>query len=461
MAEQSGSREGGAPRTQAAHGGLRVQPAALATAGIAVGRAWVFGVSVAMVSWTIVLFGAVHDAYTGFRLGRFDLGNMVQAVWSTAQGRPLEIDRQRHGRADDPPRRHVDPFLVLLAPRVEGLAVAAVAGPRADRGRRARRSARVLACADAASKANASQDSSRLAYLAYPWVATSANGAIHPVTFAITFLLFCVWFLETDRLVPFAMFALLTMSTGELMGLPILALGIWFAFAHGRRRGGHRDRRLGFAWTAFALLVVVPHYRIGDNQFFGFYDQIGGSPQGVLKMLFTHPWTVLGALVEGHDIAYLLWLAVPLLGLFFLSPGLAAVAIAAAAGERPVGLQVDDRSALSQRRSGDPVPHRGDRVRHRAGSALSVAGSPPAVFSLLGDDQPRGRAVGTHRGRDAVRRPAASVGRACRGSRGGGRRRARRSSGVDEQQRRRARLGPEVRLYGAEHRARASGSSST
>ncbi len=31
-------------------------------------------------------------------------------------------------------------------------------------------------------------------------------------------------------------------------------------------------------------------------------------------------------LVEGHDIAYLLWLAVPLLGLFVLSPGLAAVA---------------------------------------------------------------------------------------------------------------------------------------
>ena len=42
-----------------------------------------------------------------------------------------------------------------------------------------------------------------LTYLAYPWVATSAVAAIHPVTFAITSLLFCIWFLETDRLVPF------------------------------------------------------------------------------------------------------------------------------------------------------------------------------------------------------------------------------------------------------------------
>ena len=44
-------------------------------------------------------------------------------------------------------------------------------------------------------------------------------------------------------------------------------------------------------------------------------------------MLFTDPATVLGALVEGHDIAYLVWLGLPLLFLFVLSPGLAAVAL--------------------------------------------------------------------------------------------------------------------------------------
>ena len=43
-----------------------------------------------------------------------------------------------------------------------------------------------------------------LGYLAYPWTATSAVGAIHPVTFAIPLLLFCVWFLDTNRLLPFA-----------------------------------------------------------------------------------------------------------------------------------------------------------------------------------------------------------------------------------------------------------------
>jgi uncharacterized membrane protein len=295
------------------------------TADIAVGRTWVLAVSAGMVSWTILLFAAVHDAYTGFRLGRFDLGNMVQAVWSTTQGRPLESTDNATGEQIIRLGGHVDPFLMLLAPvwkvwpspmslaLVQIAVVALGAVPVFWLARRRLESEHIAGLL-------------AFAYLAYPWVATSAYGAIHPVTFAITFLLFGVWFLETDRLVPFLVFAVLTMSTGELMGVPILALGIWFAFAHGRRAAGAAIAGLGLAWTAFALLVVVPHYRTGGNQFFGFYDHIGGSPQGVLKMLFTHPRTVLGALVEGHDIAYLLWLAVPLLGLFFLSPGLAAVA---------------------------------------------------------------------------------------------------------------------------------------
>ena len=279
-----------------------------------------------MFCWTVVLFAAAHDAYTGFRLGRFDLGNMVQAVWSTTQGRLLEDTDNATGEQMVRLGGHADPFLVLLAPvwaiwpsplslaLAQIVVVSVGALPVFWLARRHLESEHVAGIL-------------ALGYLAYPWVATSAYGAIHPVTFAIPFLLFCVWSLDTDRLVPFAVFALLTMSTGELMGLPVMALGIWFALAHGRRLVGAAITFAGLAWTAFAIFVVVPHYRGTDSQFFGFYDQVGGSPEGVVRMLFTNPGTVLGALVEGQDIAYVLWLAVPLLGLFFLSPGLAAVAL--------------------------------------------------------------------------------------------------------------------------------------
>ena len=45
----------------------------------------------AMTVWSAVLFATARSDYVGFRFGRFDFGNMVQAVWSTAHGRPLDV----------------------------------------------------------------------------------------------------------------------------------------------------------------------------------------------------------------------------------------------------------------------------------------------------------------------------------------------------------------------------------
>jgi uncharacterized membrane protein len=279
-----------------------------------------------MLGWTIVLFAIVRDGYLNFRTGRFDLGNMVQAVWSTANGRPLETTHGATGEQIVRLGSHVDPFLALLAPlwmvwpSPLALAFAQIAVvslgalPVFWLGRRhvgSERAAGLLA----------------LGYLAYPWLATSAGAAIHPVTFAIPLFLFCVWFLDTDRLIPFAVCASLAMTTGELMGLPIAALGIWFALARGRRWAGGGIALLGVAWTFVAIYFVVPAFSGAGSIFYGFYDQVGGSPEGVIRTVFTDPMTIVGALFETYDIVYLIWLGVPLLGLFLLSPGLAAVAI--------------------------------------------------------------------------------------------------------------------------------------
>jgi uncharacterized membrane protein len=289
-------------------------------------RAWTLVVWGAIAGWSALLFVIVRGAYVNFREGRFDLGNMVQAVWSTAHGRPLEVT---HGSTGEQLVRlggHVDPFLALLSPLwivwpsplVLGLAqvvvVALGALPVFWLGRRhlgSESAGGLLA----------------LAYLAYPWTATSAAASIHPVTFAIPFFLFCIWFLETDRLLPFAVFAVLAMSTGELMGLPVAGLGIWFALARRQRWAGAWIAAAGSAWTFVAIQVVVPAFSGDESMFFGFYDEVGGSPAGVVRTLFTDPGTIVGALTEPHDIAYLVLLGLPLLFLFVLSPGLAAVAL--------------------------------------------------------------------------------------------------------------------------------------
>jgi uncharacterized membrane protein len=289
-------------------------------------RAWTLAVYGAMVAWSGVLFLIVRRSYTNFREGRFDLGNMVQAVWSTANGHPLEIT---HGATGEQMTRlggHVDPFLALLAPLwlvwpsplvlayAQVVVVALGALPVFWLARRhlgSEPAAAILA----------------IGYLAYPWTTTSAAASIHPVTFAIPLFLLCVWFLDTERFVWFGVAAVLAMSTGELMGLPIACLGIWFALARRERVAGALITAAGFAWTFLAIYVVVPHFSGEGSIFYGFYDGVGGSPAGVVRKLFTDPGTVLGALIEGHDIAYLVWLGIPLLFLFVLSPGLAAVAL--------------------------------------------------------------------------------------------------------------------------------------
>jgi uncharacterized membrane protein len=289
-------------------------------------RAWTLTVWGAMAVWSGVLLFIVRGSYVNFREGRFDLGNMVQAVWSTANGHPLEVT---HGATGEQLVRlggHVDPFLALLAPvwlvwpsplalaSAQVVVVALGALPVFWLARRHLESEPVAAVL-------------AIAYLAYPWTATSAAASIHPVTFAIPLYLFCIWFLDGDRLGWFAVCAVLAISTGELMALPIACLGIWYALARRRRVAGAVIAVLAFTWTLVALYVVVPHFLGEGNIFYGFYDHVGGSPVGVVETLFSDPLTVIGALVEGHDVAYLIWLGVPLLFLFVLAPWLAAVAL--------------------------------------------------------------------------------------------------------------------------------------
>ena len=288
--------------------------------------AWTLAVWGAMLAWSGVLLLIVHRNYTRFREGRFDLGNMVQAVWSTAHGHTLEVTSGPTGEQMTRLGAHVDPFLALLAPLwlvwpsplvlayAQVIVVALGALPVYWLGRRHLDSEPLAALL-------------AIGYLAYPWTATTAAASIHPVTFAIPLFLFCVWFLDTERLVWFGVCALLAMSTGELMGLPIACLGIWYALARRERVAGALIAAGAFAWTFLAIYVVVPHFAGEGSMFYGFYDGVGGSPAGVVRKLFTDPGTVLSALVEGHDIAYLLWLGIPLLFLFVLSPALAAVAL--------------------------------------------------------------------------------------------------------------------------------------
>jgi uncharacterized membrane protein len=252
-----------------------------------------------------------------FSTGRFDLGNMVQAVWSTAHGHPLRVT-DLAGEQISRLGSHVDPLLVVFAPLwwlwpsadvllvVQALAIALGALPVYR-----------LACKHGFTSHGALAFA--LAYLLYPATTWLTLNEFHPVALATPALLFAIWYLDENRLLPFAAFALVAALSKEDIPLVIAALGFWYAFARRRRAAGLAIAVLGLAWTVLAVKVVIPHFSPSGSAFEGRYDEARHD-------LFHPVALVRFAYDNGAALRYLGELVLPLAALCLLSP-LALVAL--------------------------------------------------------------------------------------------------------------------------------------
>ena len=272
----------------------------------------------------IVAFGAGMGAlaalqHRAFATGRFDLGNLTQAVWSTAHGDFLQTTSLQ-GRQISRLGAHFDPVVAALAPLwwlwpdpslllvVQSVAVATGALP-------------VFLLARKHLGSEWAGLGFALVYLLYPPTQWLVLDDFHPVALATPLLLAAIWFLDENRLLPFAVAAGLACLTKEHVGLAIAMLGIWHALAHGRRRAGSVIALAGAAVAVVATVVIVPGYAPGKGSpFEGRYAAVGGSPLDVLETAVIHPVRVLEAAIEGRDLSYLKHLLLPLLGLPLLAP---------------------------------------------------------------------------------------------------------------------------------------------
>ena len=257
--------------------------------------------------------------HRSFETGRFDLGNMVQAVWATAHGNPLRVTDVR-GEQITRLAAHVDPVLVFFAPlwrvwpsptmllAVQALVVALGALPvfwlaRTHLG--SERAALALA----------------LAYLAYPPVQWLTLNEFHPVALACPLLLFAFHALDHDRLGRFALFAALAALTREEIALVGAGFGVWYALARRERLAGSVIAALGVGVAFAAIELVVPYFNEGEgSRFYSRYDEVGGSPGGIAETALRDPGKLLGAAFEGRDLRYLAALVLPLAGLSVVAP---------------------------------------------------------------------------------------------------------------------------------------------
>jgi uncharacterized membrane protein len=275
--------------------------------------------------WTaIAAFAAGFSAlsvlrHRAFQTGRFDLGNMVQAVWSTAHGHPLSVTGLR---GDEISRlaAHFDPALALFAPLW-------LVWPSPDSLLVSQAVAVALGAVPVFWLARKHLDSERaglgfaLAYLFYPPTQWLTLNEFHPVALACPLLLFAFWYLDEDRLIPFALFALAAVTTKEEVGFVVAGLGIWYALARRRRIEGALIAVAGVAVSAFAIELVIAHFnRAGSSSFFSRYNEVGGSPRGILRTAVTDPWKIVTSAFTGRGLGYLAELLVPLGLLALLSP---------------------------------------------------------------------------------------------------------------------------------------------
>ena len=275
-----------------------------------IGGAILFAVIYALLSW--LKYRAYMDA-------RYDLGNMVQAVYNTAHGHFLEITT-----GDLTPRQmsrlgsHVDPILALFALpwlvwpspvmllAAQAAIVATGAWPAYRLGVRATRdpSAGALLAG---------------AYLLYPALGFLVLNEFHPVALATPLLLWAFLYMDEDRWVRAAIFLVLAAACKETVPLVIAFMGAYFALRK-RSLWPLLVTVLGIAWFAVAVWGVIPHYNGDQSTFISRYGDYGDGAGAVAKNALLHPGQTVSDLLSESNLHYWLELLWPFGFASLLSP---------------------------------------------------------------------------------------------------------------------------------------------
>ncbi len=275
-----------------------------------IGGAILFAIVYSLLSW--LKYRAYMDA-------RYDLGNMVQAVYNTAHGHFLEITT-----GDLEPRQvsrlgsHVDPILALFAlpwlvwpsPVMllvgQAVIVATGAWPAYRLGTRVTRDPSAGAFLAGA-------------YLLYPALGFLVLNEFHPVALAAPLLLWAFLYMDEDRWVRAAVFLVLAAACKETVPLVIAFMGAYFAI---RKRSPWPllVTGVGLAWFAAAVWVVIPHYNGAQSAFIARYGDYGDGALSVVKHAITHPGQTVADLFAESNLRYWLRLLWPFGFTSLLSP---------------------------------------------------------------------------------------------------------------------------------------------
>ncbi len=270
------------------------------------------------------LFAAVYALlswlkYRAYMDARFDLGNMVQAVYNTAHGHFLEITSgELKPRQMSRLGSHVDLILALFAlpwlvwPSaamllvLQAVIIATGAWPAYRLGTRVTRDPRAGALLAGA-------------YLFYPALGFLVLNEFHPVALATPLLLWAFLYIEESRWLWALPFLVLAAACKETVPLMIGTMGMYFAI----RKRSWRPLILtaaAAAYFAVAVWVIIPHYNGDQSAFIARYGDYGQGAGVVVKTAVTHPGRTVADLAALGNLDYWLKLLWPLGFASLLSP---------------------------------------------------------------------------------------------------------------------------------------------
>jgi uncharacterized membrane protein len=259
-----------------------------------------------------------------FEARAFDMGNLHQTVWNTAQGDWFRITNQERGLTNRL-GYHVEPILLPIAliyrlyPAPERLLVlqAAVVALGALP---LFALARQRGLGDWLGLVFAS------AYLLNPTIQAANWLEFHPVTLVPTFLMAAFYFLVAGRTVWFVGFALLAAACKEEIGLLVAMQGLYAVWVLRRPRLGLVTALLAGGWSLLAVLGIQATVA-GGNIHWGRYAYLGEGTVEKVVSLVTRPDLVWAQLERAAPLRYGFELLLPVGFVALLAPELLFLAL--------------------------------------------------------------------------------------------------------------------------------------
>jgi len=267
----------------------------------------------ALLALAVLLYAAYFShltllRYHAFEARALDLGNLNQTIWNTAHGDWFRLTNQE---ADLTNRLgyHVEPILLPIAllyrlypaPELllvlQAMIVALGAVPLFAL-------ARYRGLGDWLGLVFA------LAFLLNPTIQAANWLEFHPVTLAPTFLMAAFYFLIAGRTGWFVLFAILSASCKEEIGLLVAMMGLYAWLALRRPRLGLTTAAVAGGWSLLAVLGIQNAVASG-NIHWGRYAYLGETTAQKLISLATRPDLVLAQLQRANIGRYFFELLLP------------------------------------------------------------------------------------------------------------------------------------------------------